>query len=39
MRIVKCLQQYEGHNNSYAYLPLHVKEDEGLLVAGMYTKR
>ncbi|XP_018417129.1 PREDICTED: DDB1- and CUL4-associated factor 4 [Nanorana parkeri] len=33
MRMVKCLQQYEGHNNSYAYLPLHVKEDEGLLVA------
>nr|DBA14307.1 TPA: hypothetical protein GDO54_005299 [Pyxicephalus adspersus] len=33
MRMVKSVQQYEGHNNSYAYLPFHVKEDEGLLVA------
>lgn len=36
MRMVKYLQQYEGHNNSYAYLPLHVIEEEGLLIAGMY---
>ncbi|XP_077320715.1 DDB1- and CUL4-associated factor 4 isoform X2 [Lithobates pipiens] len=33
MRMVKCLQHYEGHNNSYAYLPLHVIEEEGLLIA------
>ncbi|XP_075048894.1 DDB1- and CUL4-associated factor 4 isoform X2 [Mixophyes fleayi] len=33
VRMVKCVQLYEGHNNSYAYLPVHVKEDEGLLVA------
>ncbi|KAM9294418.1 DDB1- and CUL4-associated factor 4 [Gastrophryne carolinensis] len=33
LRTAKCLKQYDGHNNSYAYLPLHVKEDEGLLLA------
>ncbi|XP_063803755.1 DDB1- and CUL4-associated factor 4 isoform X3 [Pseudophryne corroboree] len=33
VRMVKCVQFYEGHNNSYAYLPVHVKEDEGLLLA------
>ncbi|XP_068110211.1 DDB1- and CUL4-associated factor 4 [Hyperolius riggenbachi] len=33
LRMVKCVQQYEGHKNSYAHLPLHVKEEEGLLLA------
>ncbi|XP_043845890.1 DDB1- and CUL4-associated factor 4 isoform X1 [Dromiciops gliroides] len=29
----KCVKQYEGHNNEYAYLPLHIHEEEGLLIA------
>ncbi|KAM4690524.1 DDB1- and CUL4-associated factor 4 [Rhinophrynus dorsalis] len=33
VRMVKCVKRYEGHQNSYAVLPLHVKEDEGLLLA------
>ncbi|KAG9466303.1 hypothetical protein GDO78_016836, partial [Eleutherodactylus coqui] len=35
LRMVKCVQDYEGHVNSYAHLPVHVREDEGLLLAGM----
>ncbi|XP_060031477.1 DDB1- and CUL4-associated factor 4 isoform X2 [Erinaceus europaeus] len=33
LRTTKCLRQYEGHVNEYAILPLHVHEDEGLVVA------
>ncbi|XP_053330934.1 DDB1- and CUL4-associated factor 4 isoform X2 [Spea bombifrons] len=33
VRMTKPVKHYEGHNNSYALLPLHVKEDEGLLLA------
>lgn len=34
LRTTKCIRQYEGHVNEYAYLPLHVHEEEGILVAG-----
>ena len=30
------MRQYEGHVNEYAYLPLHVHEEEGMLVAGVW---
>ncbi|KAG8449477.1 hypothetical protein GDO86_016213 [Hymenochirus boettgeri] len=33
VRMQKCVKRYKGHNNSYVVLPLHVKEDEGLLLA------
>lgn len=33
LRATKCVRQYEGHVNEYAYLPLHVHEEEGMLVA------
>ncbi|XP_005409496.1 PREDICTED: DDB1- and CUL4-associated factor 4 [Chinchilla lanigera] len=33
LRTMKCLRQYEGHVNEYACLPLHVHEEEGILVA------
>ncbi|XP_012579847.1 PREDICTED: DDB1- and CUL4-associated factor 4 [Condylura cristata] len=33
LRTTKCIQQYEGHVNEYAYLPLHVHEEEGIVVA------
>ncbi|KAI2571854.1 DDB1 and CUL4 associated factor 4 [Homo sapiens] len=33
LRTTKCVRQYEGHVNEYAYLPLHVHEEEGILVA------
>ncbi|XP_044520857.1 DDB1- and CUL4-associated factor 4 [Gracilinanus agilis] len=33
LRANKCVKQYEGHNNDYAYLPLHIHEEEGLLIA------
>lgn len=33
LRTIKCVRQYEGHVNEYAYLPLHVHEEEGILVA------
>uniref|UniRef100_A0A2I3HPA2 DDB1- and CUL4-associated factor 4 n=1 Tax=Nomascus leucogenys TaxID=61853 RepID=A0A2I3HPA2_NOMLE len=33
LRTTKCIRQYEGHVNEYAYLPLHVHEEEGILVA------
>ncbi|KAM4853856.1 DDB1- and CUL4-associated factor 4 [Thomomys bottae] len=33
LRTNKCIREYEGHVNEYAYLPLHVHEEEGLLVA------
>ncbi|XP_077117990.1 DDB1- and CUL4-associated factor 4 [Ranitomeya variabilis] len=33
LRMVKPVRSYEGHVNSYACLPVHVKEDEGLLLA------
>ncbi|XP_054989702.1 DDB1- and CUL4-associated factor 4 isoform X2 [Sorex araneus] len=33
LRTNKCLRQYEGHVNEYACLPLHVHEEEGLVVA------
>ncbi|XP_055989775.1 DDB1- and CUL4-associated factor 4 isoform X2 [Sorex fumeus] len=33
LRTNKCLRQYEGHVNEYACLPLHVHEEEELVVA------
>ncbi|XP_056401745.1 DDB1- and CUL4-associated factor 4 isoform X2 [Hyla sarda] len=33
LRMVKYVQKYEGHVNSYAHLPVHVKDDDGLLLA------
>ncbi|XP_012511536.1 PREDICTED: DDB1- and CUL4-associated factor 4 [Propithecus coquereli] len=33
LRATKCIRQYEGHVNEYAYLPLHVHEEEGVVVA------
>ncbi|XP_008848021.1 DDB1- and CUL4-associated factor 4 isoform X2 [Nannospalax galili] len=33
LRTIQCVRQYEGHVNEYAYLPLHVHEEEGILVA------
>ncbi|XP_044928717.1 DDB1- and CUL4-associated factor 4 isoform X2 [Mustela putorius furo] len=33
LRTTKCIRQYEGHVNEYAYLPLHVHEEEGIVVA------
>ncbi|XP_004399467.1 PREDICTED: DDB1- and CUL4-associated factor 4 isoform X6 [Odobenus rosmarus divergens] len=33
LRTTKCIRQYEGHVNEYAYLPLHVHEGEGIVVA------
>lgn len=33
LRTTKCIRQYEGHVNEYACLPLHVHEDEGLVMA------
>nr|XP_033809139.1 DDB1- and CUL4-associated factor 4 [Geotrypetes seraphini] len=33
LRTRKCVKQYEGHNNQYAHLPLHVNEEAGLLAA------
>lgn len=31
------MKQYKGHHNEYALLPLHVNEEEGLLIAGGLT--
>ncbi|KAG7316316.1 hypothetical protein KOW79_019857 [Hemibagrus wyckioides] len=33
VRTRRVVKQYEGHNNEYAYLPLHLCEQEGLLLA------
>lgn len=33
LRTNRCLRQYEGHVNEHARLPLHVHEEEGLVVA------
>ncbi|KFW92431.1 DDB1- and CUL4-associated factor 4, partial [Phalacrocorax carbo] len=33
LRTAKCVNQYKGHHNEYAVLPLHVNEEEGLLTA------
>uniref|UniRef100_A0A8C1UJR4 WD repeat domain 21 n=1 Tax=Cyprinus carpio TaxID=7962 RepID=A0A8C1UJR4_CYPCA len=33
IRIKRSVKQYEGHHNEYAYLPIHVNEPEGLLLA------
>lgn len=33
IRVKQCVQQYEGHNNKYAFLPIHVNETEELLLA------
>ncbi|GAB5572995.1 DDB1- and CUL4-associated factor 4 isoform X1 [Prionailurus iriomotensis] len=35
LRTTKCIRQYEGHVNEYAYLPLHVHEEEGIVVAAL----
>lgn len=34
VRVTKPVQEYKGHYNEHAYLPVHVCEDEGLLLAG-----
>uniref|UniRef100_A0A2K6US50 DDB1 and CUL4 associated factor 4 n=1 Tax=Saimiri boliviensis boliviensis TaxID=39432 RepID=A0A2K6US50_SAIBB len=34
LRTTRCIRQYEGHVNEYAHLPLHVHEEEGILMAG-----
>lgn len=34
VRATKSVQEYKGHHNEHAYLPVHVCEDEGLLLAG-----
>lgn len=34
LRTTKCVKQYGGHVNEYALLPLHVHEEEGIMVAG-----
>uniref|UniRef100_A0A8C2R3V0 DDB1- and CUL4-associated factor 4 n=1 Tax=Capra hircus TaxID=9925 RepID=A0A8C2R3V0_CAPHI len=33
LRTTKCIRQYAGHVNEYAHLPLHVHEEEGIMVA------
>ncbi|EHB08756.1 WD repeat-containing protein 21A [Heterocephalus glaber] len=33
LRAMKCIRQCEDHVNEYAWLPLHVHEEEGILVA------
>ncbi|KAJ8007347.1 hypothetical protein DPEC_G00116580 [Dallia pectoralis] len=33
VRVLKPVKQFKGHHNEYAYLPLHVNETEGLLMA------
>lgn len=33
VRCTRPVQQYKGHHNEHAYLPLHVNEPEGLLLA------
>ncbi|XP_028997060.1 WD repeat domain 21 isoform X2 [Betta splendens] len=33
VRVTKPVQEYKGHNNEHAYLPIHVNEQEGLLLA------
>lgn len=34
VRVTKPVQEYKGHYNEHAYLPIHVCEPEGLLLAG-----
>ena len=34
VRVTKPVQDYKGHYNEHAYLPIHVNEPEGLLLAG-----
>lgn len=33
VRVTKPVQEYKGHYNEHAYLPIHVNEPEGLLLA------
>ncbi|CAM4693680.1 unnamed protein product [Leuciscus chuanchicus] len=33
IRVKRSVKQYDGHHNEYAYLPIHVNEPEGLLLA------
>ncbi|KAM3850413.1 DDB1- and CUL4-associated factor 4-like [Diretmus argenteus] len=33
VRVTKPVQWYKGHHNEHAYLPIHVNEPEGLLLA------
>uniref|UniRef100_A0A669BI46 Uncharacterized protein n=1 Tax=Oreochromis niloticus TaxID=8128 RepID=A0A669BI46_ORENI len=33
VRVTKPVQEYKGHHNEHAYLPIHVNECEGLLLA------
>ncbi|MCI4389724.1 hypothetical protein PGIGA_G00101810 [Pangasianodon gigas] len=33
VRMRRAVKQYDGHHNEYAYLPLHLCEQEGLLLA------
>lgn len=37
VRGTKPVQEYKGHYNEHAYLPVHVSEPEGLLLAGKRT--
>ena len=34
VRATKPVREYKGHHNEHAYLPIHVNEAEGLLLAG-----
>lgn len=38
LRTTRCVRQYEGHVNEYALLPLHVHEEEGILMAGTWGR-
>lgn len=39
IRVKQCVKCYEGHNNKYAFLPIHVNEPEDLLLAGTSFSR
>lgn len=39
VRVAKPVQEYRGHHNEHAYLPIHVNEPEGLLLAGTVGER
>uniref|UniRef100_V9KQ25 DDB1-and CUL4-associated factor 4 n=1 Tax=Callorhinchus milii TaxID=7868 RepID=V9KQ25_CALMI len=33
LRTMRSVRQYEGHHNEHAYLPVHINEKEGILLA------
>lgn len=39
VRATKPVQEYKGHHNEHAYLPIQVNEPEGLLLAGRRGQR